>query len=80
MGEESWERNHEMEAPRRHPAGTQGAPRRHPRGSQKGSQEAPRTPRRFPEGSQEAPRRHPGGSQGNQVSTRPLREGRAILY
>ena len=30
MGEESWERNHEREAPRRHPGGTQEAPRRHP--------------------------------------------------
>ena len=52
MGEESWERNHEMEAPRRHPAGTS-AKQRQPRGSQK-------APRRHPGGTQEAPRRHPG--------------------
>ena len=47
MGEEeSWERNHEMEAPRRHPAGTS-TKQRLPRGSQKagGTQEAPRAPR-----------------------------------
>jgi hypothetical protein len=53
MGEESWERNHEMEAPRRHPAGTS-TKQRLPRGSQK-------APRRHPGGTQEAPRRHPGG-------------------
>ena len=52
MGEESWERNHEMEAPRRHPAGTS-TKQRLPRGSQK-------APRKHPEGTQEAPRRHPG--------------------
>ena len=44
MGEESWERNHEMEAPSRHkhqaeapkrlPESTQEAPRRHPGGTQ----------------------------------------------
>ena len=48
MGEESWERNHEMEAPRRHPAGTS-TKQRLPRGSQK-------APRRHPGGTQEAPR------------------------
>ena len=53
MGEESWEKNHEMEAPRRHPAGTS-TKQRLPRGSQK-------APRRHPGGTQEAPRRHPGG-------------------
>ena len=52
MGEESWERNHEMEAPRRHPAGTQEAPRRHPGGTQAAPRRhpgGPRAPRRLQE-------------------------------
>ena len=55
MGEESWERNHEKEAPRRDPAGTS-TKQRLPRGSQK-------APTRHPGGTQEAPRGHPGGTQ-----------------
>ena len=49
MGEESWERNNETEAPRRHQAGKHQA----------------EAPKRLPESTQEAPRRHPGGTQGD---------------
>ena len=49
-----------VEAPRKHPGGTQEAPRRHPGGTKE-------TPRRHPGGTQEAPRRHPGGTKGSRM-------------